>query len=118
MRSRDIKEGETYMFVATDALERKKLEGQPFTVVEIKNVFRRLKFRGGTRKVKRFFNEEGLGARAEELEPMDDPVEDSDKTKEILDMWKEGAPINEEGKSVITPSYMHARPKEGEDLPL
>ncbi len=71
MRSKDIIEGGTYLFLATEALGRKHLEGKPFTVVEIKAVFRRLKFKGGTRKVKRFFNEDGIGARAEELEPID-----------------------------------------------
>lgn len=68
MKSSQIKVGETYMFVATDNPARKHLEGQPFEVTEIKAVFRRIR---GTRKVKRFFNEDGVGARAEELEPMD-----------------------------------------------
>lgn len=70
MKGSEIKQGETYMFVATDSPARKHLEGQEFTVVEIKAVFRRL-FKKGTRKVKRFFNEDGVGARAEELEPLD-----------------------------------------------
>jgi hypothetical protein len=70
MKSRDIKPGETYMFVATDSEARKHLEGQPFTVTEIKAVYRRVK-RKGTRKVNRYFNEDGVGARAEELEPLD-----------------------------------------------
>jgi hypothetical protein len=68
MKSSDIKTGETYMFVATDSPARKHLEGQPFTVYEIKAVWRRIR---GTRKVKRFFNEDGVGARADELEPLD-----------------------------------------------
>lgn len=68
MRGSEIKQGETYMFVATDSPARKHLEGQPFTVVEIKAVWRRVR---GTRKVKRFFNEDGVGARADELEPLD-----------------------------------------------
>lgn len=76
MRGSDIKQGETYMFVATDSPARKHLEGEPFTVTRIEFVFRRFK-RKGTKKVKRFFNEDGVGARAEELEPMDQaPADD------------------------------------------
>lgn len=67
MKSKDIEQGGTYMFVATDAPTRKHLEGTPFEVVSIKDVWRKL---GRKRKVKRFFNESGDGARAEELEPM------------------------------------------------
>lgn len=71
MKQSNIKTGETYLFVATDSKERKHLEGEPFHVVRAERVFR--KFRGkGTRKVMRFFNEDGDGARAEELEPMDE----------------------------------------------
>lgn len=61
------------MFVATDSPARKHLEGEEFTVVEIKAVFRRFP-RKGTRKVKRFFNADGVGARAEELEPLDSKI--------------------------------------------
>jgi hypothetical protein len=68
MRKQDIEVGETYLFVATDNPTRKHLEGQPFKVVERKAVFRKLK--RGTRKPIRFFNENGVGARAEELEPL------------------------------------------------
>lgn len=71
MKASDIKEGETYMFVATDAATRKHLEGEPFTVVRIQAVWRKV-FKS-SRKVKRFFNDAGDGARAEELEPLDDP---------------------------------------------
>lgn len=67
MKSSEVKEGVTYMFVATDSPARKHLEGQPFTVVEIKKVWRSKKV---SRQVKRFFNDAGEGARAEELEPM------------------------------------------------
>lgn len=70
MKSSQIKQGETYMFVATDSPARKHLEGEPFTVVNIKAVWRRLKLKG-SKKVKRFFNADGVGARADELEPMD-----------------------------------------------
>lgn len=83
MKGGDIKQGETYMFVATDSPERKDLEGQEFTVVQIKPVWRRFKGKG-TRKVKRYFNADGVGARAEELEPQDSetttekPTDDGD----------------------------------------
>lgn len=70
MKSNDIKEGVTYTFVATDAPARKHLEGQPFTVVRIANVWRRIKLKG-SKRVRRFFNEAGDGARADELEPRD-----------------------------------------------
>lgn len=83
MKSNQIKVGETYTLVATEAPGRKHLEGQPFTVTEIKNVFRRLKFRGGTRKVKRFFNAEGDGARAEELEPQQEVCETCGGTGQV-----------------------------------
>lgn len=78
MKSSEIKIGETYTFVATESQARKHLEGQPFTVVEIKPVWRRL-FKQ-SKRVKRFFNEDGIGARADELEPMDDettPLEEA-----------------------------------------
>lgn len=66
MKTSDIKIGETYMFFATDSPARKHLEGCAFKVIEIKPVWRR----SGrmSRKVKRFFNEDGIGARADELE--------------------------------------------------
>ena len=70
MKSSEIVQGETYLFLATDSASRKHLEGEPFTVIEIKSVWRRI---GRKRKVKRFFNEAGDGARAEELEPIDKP---------------------------------------------
>jgi hypothetical protein len=69
VKSNEIKQGETYLFVATESPARKHLEGEPFTVVDIKAVFRRI-HRKGTRKVKRFFNADGVGARADELEPL------------------------------------------------
>lgn len=68
MKASRIKPGETYFFVATDSPARKHLEGTPFEVVEIKAVWRR-QFKK-SRKTKRFFNAEGVGARAEELEPL------------------------------------------------
>lgn len=71
MKSGDIRIGATYMFVATDNPTRKHLEAQPFTVTEIKPVWR--KVYKSSRKVNRYFNENGDAARAEELEPMDAP---------------------------------------------
>lgn len=69
MRQSDIKEGETYLFVATDVPQRKHLEGKPFTVVEKRAVYRRFTGqRGGFKN--RYFNTDNVGARAEELEPM------------------------------------------------
>lgn len=70
MKSSEIKVYGTYMFVATDSESRKHLEGKPFKVVEIRAVWRRLFKR--SKRVKRFFNENGEGARAEELEPMNE----------------------------------------------
>jgi hypothetical protein len=71
MKSSDIEQGKTYLFLATDAPARKHLEGEEFTVTRIEYVWRRLK-KKGSRRVKRFFNEAGDGARAEELEPLDE----------------------------------------------
>jgi len=69
MRTKDLVDGETYLFVATDSPARAHLVGRPFTVAYRKAVFRR--FRGqGTRKRLRFFNEDGVGARAEELDEL------------------------------------------------
>jgi hypothetical protein len=72
MKSSEIKQGETYLFIATDNPLRKGLVGQPFTVYEIKRVWRRVKKKRAN--VKRFFNEFGEGARAEELEPLNQEV--------------------------------------------
>lgn len=73
MRGKDIKEGETYLFVATTSAARKHLEGTEFTVQEKRLVFRRLQ--KGRKKVYRFFNEDGIGARPEELEPLQEAVQ-------------------------------------------
>lgn len=69
MQARDIVDGETYLFVATDSVARQPLVGYPFTVQSRRAVFRRFKGQG-TRKRLRFFNDDGVGARAEELEPL------------------------------------------------
>lgn len=69
MLVKEIEDGATYLFVATDSADRQPLVGYPFTVQYRKAVFR--KFRGqATRKRLRFFNDDGVGARAEELEPL------------------------------------------------
>jgi rubrerythrin len=69
MKQSDIVVGQTYLFLATDSPARKHLEGKPFTVTEKKAVFRKF-YRKGTKKVNRYFNADGIGARAEELEPL------------------------------------------------
>ena len=69
MRGKDIHVGETYLFLATDSQARKHLEGKPFMVDRIEPVWRRLG--GRSRRVKRYYNQEGDAARAEELEPLD-----------------------------------------------
>lgn len=73
MLKNEIEVGGTYLFVATDSPKRKHLEGEAFTVWEIKKVYRSVKFgRRGRRPVMctRFFNDDGIGAKAEELEPL------------------------------------------------
>jgi hypothetical protein len=66
MQQKDIEIGETYLFVATDNPTRKHLEGELFTVEYKKAVWRKTG-RKGSRKQNRFFNADGVGARAEEL---------------------------------------------------
>lgn len=68
MKQSDIKIGQTYMFVATDHPQKKHLEGQPFTVTEIKPS---RQARNKHRKVNIYFDADGNTARAEELEPID-----------------------------------------------
>src|SRR5688572_6619319 len=74
MLKHEIQVGETYYFVGSDSPTRKHLAGQPFTVVRKERVFRKMPYRrgrkAGTVKVLRFFNDDGIGARAEELEPL------------------------------------------------
>lgn len=72
MEKKHVKEGETYLFVATTSPARKHLEGQPFHVEYKKRVFR--KKNGRITKVLRFFNIDGIGARAEELAEMPEQV--------------------------------------------
>lgn len=68
MKQSEIKTGETYFFIATDSKVRQHLINTEFTVTEIKNVWRRQHKK--SRLVKRFYNEFGEAARAEELEPL------------------------------------------------
>jgi hypothetical protein len=74
MLKQDIEIGGTYLFVGTDSPKRKHLTGKPFTVTDIKKVPRKIIARRGkglrTVKTWRIFNEDGIGARADELEPM------------------------------------------------
>lgn len=74
MRQSEIKIGLTYMFVGSEAPTRKHLAGQPFTVTDIKPVWRR--HQGKSKLAKRFFNSDGVGARADELEPMNEIEQD------------------------------------------
>ena len=84
MKSNEIKTGETYTFMGSESPARSHLAGEPFTVVEIKNVWRRVN--KGRRKVKRFFNADGVGARADELEPIDEPRDDEKPPAHPRDM--------------------------------
>lgn len=72
MKRDDIEVGETYLFVGSDSPKRKHLAGQPFTVVTKDRVYRKVSYRHKKRsmKVLRFFNDDGIGARAEELETL------------------------------------------------
>lgn len=69
MKRDDIEVGETYLFVGSDSPKRKHLAGQPFTVTSKDQVYRKVSYRHKKRsmKVTRFFNDDGVGARAEEL---------------------------------------------------
>jgi hypothetical protein len=72
LKKDDIEVGETYLFVGSDSLKRAHLAGHPFTVTSIDKVYRKISYRKGKRsmKVTRFFNDDGVGARAEELETL------------------------------------------------
>src|SRR5687767_15070322 len=71
MEHKQIKEGETYMFVATLDPKRKHLEGTPFTVASKKKVWRAQTV-GRRHKVMRIFNSDGVAVRPDELEPLPD----------------------------------------------
>lgn len=72
MKKDDITLGETYLFVGSTSPKRQHLAGLPFTVVSIDRVYRKVAYRKGKRsmKVTRFFNADGIGATAEELETL------------------------------------------------
>lgn len=72
LKKQDIEVGETYLFVGSDSPKRAHLAGQPFTVSSIEKVYRKVSYRHKKRsmKVTRFFNDDGVGARAEELEEL------------------------------------------------
>lgn len=88
MKKDDIEVGETYLFVGSESPKRKHLAGQPFTVTSKDRVFRKLSYRKGKRlmKVTRFFNDAGVGARAEELEPL--PINEFYKCPECKGICK------------------------------
>lgn len=72
MHHKDIKEGEDYLFLATDSATRKHLELTIFTVAEIKQVYRKVTWghRKASRQVYRYFDHDGVGARADELQEL------------------------------------------------
>jgi hypothetical protein len=96
MRSKDITDGNTYFFVATDNPTRAHLVGRPFTVAYRQAVFR--KFRGcATRKPLRFFNEDGVGARASELDELPPELHhwdllSAEELDAFAEAWKHPAP--------------------------
>jgi predicted RNA-binding Zn-ribbon protein involved in translation (DUF1610 family) len=69
MKRDDVEVGETYLFIGSDSPKRKHLAGQAFTVVSKDQVYRKVSYRHKKRSMKviRFFNDDGIGARAEEL---------------------------------------------------
>lgn len=69
MTNNDIVIGTTYLFTGSESPTRSHLAGTEFTVVDKKKVFRKISQRRGKRAmmVWRFFNEDGVGARADEL---------------------------------------------------
>lgn len=105
MQAKDIKDGETYFFLGTDSVKRKHLEGRPFTVQYREAVFRRFKGQG-TRKRMRFFNDDGVGARASELESL----------PQHFDGWAE---LSEEEQEALVASYSALPPAQDiVDLPF
>jgi len=74
MRHNDIREGETYHFVATTDPVRQHLEGRPFLVSRKVDVWTS---RRVGRKRHRYYNPDGDWADPEELEPIpDNPCSD------------------------------------------
>jgi hypothetical protein len=70
MKIDQIEEGETYMFVATLDPARKNLEGKKFYVATKRLIWRKKHGNPRHHQVWRVFNEDGVGARADELEPL------------------------------------------------
>lgn len=72
MLKADVQVGETYLFTGSSSPKRQHLAGELFTVHDAKQVWRKMTYMRGRRTTKtwRFFNEDGIGARAEELEPL------------------------------------------------
>ncbi len=68
MKHKDIKVGETYLLV-TDNLTRQHLSGQPFTVTEKRKVWRAQTV-SRRHKVWRYFNEDAVAVRADELQEL------------------------------------------------
>lgn len=83
MLNADIQEGQTYLFIGSESPKRAHLAGEPFTVARIERVYRKVRYRAGKRsaKVLRFFNDDGIGARGDELEPL--PGEGSEDWKDM-----------------------------------
>lgn len=71
MRQCDIVTGTTYILAASDSPARQHLVGERFTVYRKERVWRRLKGRKGRQQVWRNFNDDGIGAPADELEPLE-----------------------------------------------
>jgi hypothetical protein len=91
MKRDDIEVGQTYLFVGSDSPKRKHLAGQPFTVASKDQVYRKVSYRHKKRsmKVTRFFNDDGIGARADELEPL--PKDDFNQCEECKKWYKNEA---------------------------
>lgn len=72
MKGSDIEIGTEYLFLATESPARQSLIGKRFTVTEIRRVWRRK----NRRRVQtmRYFNEDGVGARADELAELSDAI--------------------------------------------
>lgn len=68
MKNKEIQEGQTYMFVATEDVNRKHLEGQPFFVWMSSRSKKRT--RRGKPLRSQFYNSNSEMAIAEELQPL------------------------------------------------
>lgn len=79
MNQPDIVIGTTYLFMVTRSWKKKELEGKPFKVVSSRLVWRYVHGHSWT-KQRRFYNAEGYGARADELEPLPNTTPCTTKT--------------------------------------